>query len=154
MAATAGFLSLPMELSLPVLKTPLYMPPIYIAIALLFIFGLVPPLVFLWTLVSRLIKQRWGGGRKPFPAPQYFEIPISESEIKQAKQKKCLAFRFWSTVLETQILGTWPTTAQEIGKGSNKITVTTNYDDSTNVLKIWKQIFWKTRNYKQKNTKR
>ena len=140
MAATAGFISLPMELSLPLLKTPLYMPPIYIAIALLFIFGLVPPLVFLWGLVSRLIKQRWAGGaKKPFPAPQYFEIPILEPEIKQARQKKFLAFRFWNTVLKTQILGEWPTMAQVRGKGSDRFTVTTNYDDSTNVLKIWKQ---------------
>ncbi len=140
MAATAGFLSLPMEISVPLLKNPLYLPPIYIVIALLFIFGLVPPLVFLWGLVSKLIKQRWGGAaKKPFPVPQYFEIPISEPEIKQAKQKKFLAFRFWSTVLKTQILGDWPTAKQVRGKGSNKFTVTTNYDESTNVLKIWKQ---------------
>ncbi len=139
MAATAGFLPLPMEISLPLLKTPLYMPPIYIVIALLLIFGLVPPLVFLWALVSRLIKQRWGTARKPFPPPQYFEIPISEYDVKQARLRKMLAFRFWSTVLKTQILGEWPTTRQERGKGSNKITITTNYDDPTNVLKIWKQ---------------
>ena len=135
MAATAGFLSLPMEISVPFLKDPLYLPPIYAVIALLFIFGLVPPLVFLWAVVSRLIKQRWGTARKPFPVPQYFKIPISEAEVKQAKEKKSLATRFWSTVLKTQTLGDWPTTTQEKENDSS----TTNDDDSTNVLKIWKQ---------------
>ncbi len=138
MAATAGFLGkMPeVEISVPLLENPLYMPPIYIVIAILFIFGLVPPLVILWATVSGLIKRWWGGARKPFPPPQYFEIHISEAEVKQAKEKKGLAVRFWATVLKTQILGDWEIATQE---KENDSSTTNNEDDSTNVLKIWQQ---------------
>ena len=122
MAATAGFLHLPLDIKLPVLQNPLHMPPIYIAAAIVLVFALVPPFVFLWAIVSKIIKQRWRNGKKPFPPTQYFTITVSADEVKQAKEKKGLAARFWNTILKTQILGDWE-----------------KDNSNTNVLKIWKQ---------------
>ena len=123
MAATAGFLHLPLEIKLPVLQNPLQMPPIYIATAIVLVFALVPPIVFLWSIISKIIKQRWRNVKKPFPPTQYFTITVSADEVKQAREKKGLAARFWNTILKTQILGDWE-------KDSSS---------HTDVLKIWKQ---------------
>jgi len=88
--------------ALEVLKSQLDMPPIYIVTIVFFIFGIVPPLVYLYAMVSKWLKRTKGDSTNP---PFYFfSLPMS-SKADGAEKEASLPVLFLATILESQILG-------------------------------------------------
>jgi len=97
MAATAGFLSLPMEMGLPAIPNPFNMPPVYTAVAIILMFASVPALVVLWGLIKRGCTKNSERVKKF----NFFILPIDNDK------KTPFVIRVGTALLKSQLLDEW-----------------------------------------------